>query len=220
MSYTTQPQAVARHRVCLCTPHIGHTSAPDPVSSRSILHPTKACPTQGKKRRLPLTCTQGAPYKKQKLLARTLREAQQEAFSKDSEDSKRGQADLPPDPQNHVWTEKVLWPHLRFSMKWPGKQASWMLRYMRCRRLGLASWGTYSCQSHCRSLPKRHTVFPCMVMPTKLPNIMGLKGIHCLGALDWWVQLLLLSPVWKGRTEWRHSCKPPEDHALLPGPGM
>ena len=59
-------------------------------------------------------------------------------------------------PQGHLWTERVIWPHL-CSGRWPRREASWMSRYMRCRRFGLAG-RDQSCQSCCKSLPEGHTV--------------------------------------------------------------
>ena len=71
-------------------------------------HPSsdQGMPNPGQEEEAPCDLPKVCPCKKWKPLARALREAQW--------DGKGGQADLLPDPQRHVWTGRVLWPHLSF----------------------------------------------------------------------------------------------------------
>ena len=74
-----QPQPDHRPQLTWCLAlHPSH-------QTDQCLNLVKACPTQSKKRRLSVTCLRSPLSKKWKPLARTLREVQQEAFSKDSE---------------------------------------------------------------------------------------------------------------------------------------
>ena len=125
--------------VCLSTPHIRHTGTQTQHRvATSFIWPRHA---QSRARRGgSLWLTWGAPHRKQIPLARTFREAWWKAFSKDSEMVK--QPGRPTTrPTKLCLNSKVLMTSSQFSGRWPRKQASWMLRYRRCRRLGPAVRG-------------------------------------------------------------------------------
>ena len=163
-----------------------------------------------------LQLTWGAPHKKPKPLARTLMEPWWETFSKDSEVVK-WQGRPPTRLTEPFFNRKGPMTSPKFFRKWPGKQSFWMSKNTGCRRLRPASGDLGP--PIMPQMPPKGTVF-CMVTPTKLPNIMGLKGIPLPWSPSSVRQLLLLPLVWKGGTKWWYHHKSPKDHSLSPGPDM
>ena len=123
------------HWVCLSTPHIGHTSAQTQhQAAASFIWPRHAQP--GARRGDSLQLTWGAPHKKWKPLARNLLEAQWEAVNAARWTYHQTHRTMFEQERSYDLTS-VFW-----EMGW--KQTSWMLRYTRCRRHGLAIKGLES----------------------------------------------------------------------------
>ena len=183
MPATTWPQATA---------DIGSISAtltldtPVPQPSNKWWHPSsdQGMPDPGQEEEAPCDLSEEPTHKKQKPLARTFREAQWEAFSKDSEVVNVTQ-------QTYHKTHKVMfdqegscvltsvfremaWETSLLNVKIYEVQEAW------------TSWWGLKAVNHTAKASQRDIQFFCVVTPTESPNIMGLKGIYSLEALCQW----------------------------------
>ena len=154
---------------------------PNLASSGIIPHLTKAYPT-GARRGGSLQLTWGAPHKKQKPLARTLREAQSEAFSKDSEVVKGAQ-------QTYQKTHKAMFDqegsYDLTSVFWDMAWETGLLNVEICEVQEVWTGWQELKAFNCAIKASQRNIQFFMVMPTESPNIMGLKEIHCPEALCW-----------------------------------
>ena len=144
--------------VCLCAPCIGHTRTQTQCIKWWCPSSDQGMSDLGQEEEALCNLPkEPIPIRSRNLWLEALREAQWEAILQGLWGGKSGQVDLPQDPQSHVWTGRVLWPHLNFPGRWPRKQASWMLRYMRCRRLELTSWQVFRATNCAPSKPPKGT---------------------------------------------------------------
>ena len=118
---------------------------------------------------------------------------------------KGGPASLPPVPEKHVCTRRVLWSCLHIPGDGLGDKPSEHQDVWGAEGLDWPA-RTEGCQL-CYKASQRDIQFFHMVTPTKSPNFMGLKGIHSLQSSTWVRQLLPLPMVWEGGPEQRHSHK-------------
>ena len=206
------------HGVCLCAPCIRHTSTWALASSSGVLHLTKACPTWGKKRRLPVTHLRSPPTKSRNLWLEPSGKPNERPSPRTLEMVKVAR-------QTYHQTHRAMFEQegsydLTSVFREMAQETSLLDVEIYKVQETWTGWQGLRAANCTTKASQRDIQFFCMVTLTKLPNIMGLNGIHSPEALHWWQWLLLLPLVWKGKTEWRHSHKPPDNHALSPGPGM
>ena len=165
----------------ISVPLTSDTPAPQP--SIKWWHPSsdQGMPNPGQEEKAPCNSPEELPNKKQKPLARTLRKAQCEAFSKDSEVVKAAW-------QTYHKTHKAMFEqegsYDLTSVFWEMSQETSLLNVeiYKMQETWTSQQGLKA--TNCATKASQRDIqFFHTVIPTKLPNIMELKGIHSLEAL-------------------------------------
>ena len=202
---------------CVFLPLALDTPAPNPGIKLQQLSSGQGMPNLGQEEETLCDSPKEPPWKKQKPLARALRELWIEAFSKDSEVVKQ-QGRPTTRPTEPCFSRKGLMTSPQFLGYGLGNKPFECWDIQGAGDLDQPA-ETEGHQSHHKSIPKGHTVF-LHSNANQITQHHGAKG----DPLPWspllarWPLLLLL--MQKERTKWGHHCKPPKDHSLSSGPGM